>query len=780
MSVNTPSSSPEPTSDVAVTGSETTRRLVLAAAAVLVVTYVGVLWNITTVVGGRIPLLAVSVLAVALATASARRLDVRTALSVGGLTFLAGTLVYLFAIPQAFFALATFERVVHDVYVLLTGNLSILQIIAADTWAIAMAPTPIYLTWYLALRRHYEYAALVGGLALGFFILSGDASTVVTLSGATSVLALVGLGAAEERDASWRQVQDLGLLLVAAVLVSRLVRLVPKNGIASGPSAGGGGGPTAPTLEGSLVAAGDTIGIYSSISLSPKVRWEVDADRPAFWHVDAYDRFTGQNWVQSGESKRYAAVEEEGGLASPPGEFERVEQRYTALTEIATLPAAWRPWVVTRPPRTQFSVTSEGGLRPKNALTENQTYAVTSRIPSWTDETLRAAGMDYSDAIESRYTQVPDSTPARVARKASDVTADAETPYDAAVAIQRWLQANKNYSLTVGKPGGDIVDSFLFKLDRGYCVFFASAMVVMLRTQGIPARFAVGYTPGEQVDENRWVVRGYDSHAWVEVYFPGIGWVPFDPTPADGRADVEQRTLESARQAGRSNVDTDATLANDGGEGDDQGTTDTPTPTATSVETTPEGNTSSAGQQGPQILTDDGPEGPIDDITFTATATPTPEGPRLVAGNAGTDGNTSTGSPELGDLERAAGGRDRLTLLASVAGLALGAYRLQLVQRGYQSLQMRFQRRTDDPSADTVRAFERLELLLARHYRDRQENETPRRYLSSIDDERVDGRAHRVAALYELAHYGDGTSRSEADEAIDLVDELVHDHGRLP
>lgn len=72
-------------------------------------------------------------------------------------------------------------------------------------------------------------------------------------------------------------------------------------------------------------------------------------------------------------------------------------------------------------------------------------------------------------------------------------------------------------------------------MDAGYCTYYATTMVTMLRSQGVPARFVVGYTTGEQVGDDRYRVRGLNSHAWVQVYFPDVGWVRFDPTPAGPR-----------------------------------------------------------------------------------------------------------------------------------------------------------------------------------------------------------------------------------------------------
>src|SRR5699024_128288 len=115
---------------------------------------------------------------------------------------------------------------------------------------------------------------------------------------------------------------------------------------------------------------------------------------------------------------------------------------------------------------------------------------------------------------------------------------------------------SKNYSLDVDRPDGSIADSYLFEMNAGYCTYYATTMATMLRTQDIPARFVTGYTPGQRVARDEWVVRGLDSHAWVEVHFPETGWVRFDPTPAESRSAVEESNLENARAGNESNVDT--------------------------------------------------------------------------------------------------------------------------------------------------------------------------------------------------------------------------------
>ncbi|WP_199897049.1 transglutaminase-like domain-containing protein, partial [Halarchaeum acidiphilum] len=197
-------------------------------------------------------------------------------------------------------------------------------------------------------------------------------------------------------------------------------------------------------------------------------------------------------------------------------------------------------------------MTSGGNPVPDGVLVANESYRVISERPRGGRRALRTAGANYPAAIESRDLQVPDTTGSRVAALADNVTAGATTPYAKASAIERWLAATKTYSLDAPAANDHLVRTFLLDSDRGYCVHYASAMAVMLREEGVPARFVTGYAPGKRTATGTWTVRGVDSHAWVEVYAPNAGWVRFDPTPAGPRADAERAIIANASSSSES------------------------------------------------------------------------------------------------------------------------------------------------------------------------------------------------------------------------------------
>lgn len=138
----------------------------------------------------------------------------------------------------------------------------------------------------------------------------------------------------------------------------------------------------------------------------------------------------------------------------------------------------------------------------------------------------------YPESIRRRFLQLPPMSQ-RVADLARRIVGSTESPYEQAVAVEQYLKRTYRYSLDVGAaPSVNPVEEFLFGRQTGYCDHFATAMVVLLRTLGIPSRLATGFSQGEWNDVGGYyTIRQRDAHAWVEVYFPNSGWVTFDPTP---------------------------------------------------------------------------------------------------------------------------------------------------------------------------------------------------------------------------------------------------------
>jgi protein-glutamine gamma-glutamyltransferase len=159
-------------------------------------------------------------------------------------------------------------------------------------------------------------------------------------------------------------------------------------------------------------------------------------------------------------------------------------------------------------------------------------YDAESLLPTIQPNVARLASADYSDQIRTTYLQLPRLDP-RIPELARQITRSESNPYDRAVAIEYYLRHNFSYTLNLtGRAGQDPLAHFLFESRAGHCEYFASAMAVMLRTLGIPSREVNGFLPGEFNDvAGDYIVRASDAHSWVEAYFPGSGWITFDPTP---------------------------------------------------------------------------------------------------------------------------------------------------------------------------------------------------------------------------------------------------------
>jgi hypothetical protein len=168
-------------------------------------------------------------------------------------------------------------------------------------------------------------------------------------------------------------------------------------------------------------------------------------------------------------------------------------------------------------------------------------YRADSLRPLFGEADLRAEGQSYPSWVVERYLPVPESIPDRVLALARDLTATEPTPYDRALAIEGFLRRFP-YTLDIPSPPADqdIADYFLFDLKRGYCDYYATAMVVLARAAGLPARLVTGYASGSYDEAaRRYVVTEADAHSWVQVYFPHYGWIDFEPTAS--RAAIARR-----------------------------------------------------------------------------------------------------------------------------------------------------------------------------------------------------------------------------------------------
>ncbi len=208
----------------------------------------------------------------------------------------------------------------------------------------------------------------------------------------------------------------------------------------------------------------------------------------------------------------------------------------------------------------------------KQTLPSDSPYTIYSFVSEASNDELQLAGDDYPTFITDHYLQLPVTLPARVRDLAERITEDAETPLDKALAIENYLrsQGGFEYSQDIDSPPPNVdgVDWFLFETKTGYSDYFGSAMTVMLRSVGVPARMAAGYAPGVLDITGRWAVRDSDSHGWTQAYFPGHGWIDFEPTTAWDAVDRGELTASTSDPDGQGNsedplIDSDIELSTD-------------------------------------------------------------------------------------------------------------------------------------------------------------------------------------------------------------------------
>lgn len=267
----------------------------------------------------------------------------------------------------------------------------------------------------------------------------------------------------------------------------------------------------------------------------------VRAAAPDFWRAQTFDRWNGRAWSVS----RPAAVPRRGGqpIRIPPAPddgppFATVRRDELVQTYYLERPgpnmifAAATPTKLYFEDRTIFQL-PDGSLRAGVELGADSVYTVVSERLMATAGALRASPANAAPPeILDRYARPPVTTD-RVRALAQAVTANAPTVYDKVQALEAWMGAHTKYTLDIPPlpKGRDAVDQFLFVDRRGFCEQIGTSLVVMLRSLGIPARLAVGYTSGERNPfTGLYEVRAKDAHAWAEVYFPGVGWQGFDPT----------------------------------------------------------------------------------------------------------------------------------------------------------------------------------------------------------------------------------------------------------
>jgi transglutaminase-like putative cysteine protease len=275
----------------------------------------------------------------------------------------------------------------------------------------------------------------------------------------------------------------------------------------------------------------------------------VAAARPAYWRMTSLDTFNGTGWSLnntfggSGSRLSASSLPENGPSSSLQALY-----RITALSTI-WLPAAYRPARITGASGWSWSPESATLITSKST-SDNMTYTVVSAVPAAGPAVLAAAPPPQGPGFD-RYLQLPASLSPLVRRLAFEITANVSTPYTKALAIQNYLRGPLfHYSLTA--PADDSPDAllnFLTVSREGFCQQFAASYAALARVVGLPTRVAVGFTEGTLEGDGLYHVLDADAHAWPEVYFQGVGWTAFEPTPGRGSPDPTAQADTGVRPA---------------------------------------------------------------------------------------------------------------------------------------------------------------------------------------------------------------------------------------
>jgi len=297
---------------------------------------------------------------------------------------------------------------------------------------------------------------------------------------------------------------------------------------------------------------GDLLNLGGAISLGDEVVFLVEAPNQGqryYWRSRVFERYANGQWSPSADLRitdqsspvDIVMNEEVIGRQRQP-----INQRFTiGMANSRIYYTAPQPSFIDGTGRIDLIYTDKptnssmnvSVVRPLQVLSRGETYNVTSLMSVASANDLRSAGTTYPEWVTNPNLYIGQSS-GRVLTLAQQIVRDAgaTNPYDQAKAIETWLRTNITYneSISAPPPNVDPVEWVLFDAREGYCTYYATAMITMLRGLGVPARMAAGFSQGDfDATTGQYIVRERDAHTWVEVYFPGFGWVEFEPTAAE-------------------------------------------------------------------------------------------------------------------------------------------------------------------------------------------------------------------------------------------------------
>ncbi len=347
-------------------------------------------------------------------------------------------------------------------------------------------------------------------------------------------LAGVGGGSSPVRTGRRIGVLALGIALVAPLALPAL-----DSGLLGGKGPGNGRGSGGGTIS----AVNPLVSLQNNLNQPDNrevmtYRSNIENPQSLYLRILALDEFNGSEWRSS--TRRLTDVPDR--LPQPTG-----LGRDVSVTEVRTNISASRSYQQTYLPlpypasevrvggRWRYEPEGRTLVGDDGQTTRGAQYEVGSLVVEPTADQLAAAGPPPEELVRE-YTQVPGSLPGVVAETAEQVTEGASNAYEQAVKLQDWFASDGGftYDTTVTSGTGSSAIARFLRDREGFCIHFSFSMAAMARTLGIPARVAVGFTPGTMKADGAISVGLRDAHAWPELYFEGVGWTRFEPTPSRG------------------------------------------------------------------------------------------------------------------------------------------------------------------------------------------------------------------------------------------------------
>lgn len=413
----------------------------------------------------------------------------------------------------------------------------------------AIVPMAMVVVSFAASATLYERSPVVSVAALGLTI--GVLSTVSFEDGVGPFFAAFlasAVGLLLSSSGGGRGLLPAGVAAGTAVAVT--VLLLPRAPLAEYTISPG-------AIDWTRIGAGDTsrlgvqadVGDYLTTGREAELL-RIRSEEPLYWRGGTLDHFDGVRW-----SSTVRPGEDDGYEVAPGVQTRLVVQSVQVLNARTELVFGGYRIVKTSLPDGYVEQLSDGSWVAAGPFEEGDYYRVLSAVPQPTAAQLATAGTDYPGYIREKFLQLPEDTPGVVGETARMIQRryDPTNPYQAARAVERYLLYDGGfvYNLDVSYRRADrAIEEFLGDGREGFCTQFATSMALILREMGIPTRVVYGATTGERVGENEYVVTGSNMHTWVEVFFPGVGWYPFDPTPGFGLPQAMEANAPRASVSG--------------------------------------------------------------------------------------------------------------------------------------------------------------------------------------------------------------------------------------